>query len=229
MPRARKTPSPTPDAQSYRYPDADLPARPEIGAQAHFKKAKPPATYRFDSSLAPELNWDGQNPAREAGEAQLSVASHQLSVIQSALAKLLEKTTDPGDLVLDPTCGSGTTAYVAEQWGRRWITCDTSRVPLALARQRLLTATFDYYKIRPVGADVRRLTSRLSVKEIHNAENPRECWTEAGSVSLCWGRWRAGAPFMQISGREAPVPRDVRIPHEGPVVLDDHFGRIAHL
>ncbi len=45
-------------------------------------------------------------------------------------------TTDPGDLVLDPTCGSGTTAYVAEQWGRRWITIDTSRVPLALARQR---------------------------------------------------------------------------------------------
>ena len=48
-------------------------------------------------------------------------------------------TTDPGDLVLDPTCGSGTTAAVAEQWGRRWITVDTSRVALALARQRLLT------------------------------------------------------------------------------------------
>ncbi len=55
-------------------------------------------------------------------------------------------TTDPGDLVLDPTCGSGTTAYVAEQWGRRWITMDTSRVALALARQRLLTAKFDYYE-----------------------------------------------------------------------------------
>src|SRR3989338_11022058 len=49
--------------------------------------------------------------------------------------------TDPGDLIFDPTCGGGTTAYVAEQWGRRWITIDTSRVPLALARQRLLTAT----------------------------------------------------------------------------------------
>jgi DNA methylase len=48
-------------------------------------------------------------------------------------------TTDPGDLVFDPTCGSGTTAYAAEQWGRRWITCDTSRVALALARQRLMT------------------------------------------------------------------------------------------
>lgn len=56
-------------------------------------------------------------------------------------------TTDPGDLVLDITCGSGTTAYVAEQWGRRWITCDTSRVAITLAKQRLMTATFDYYKL----------------------------------------------------------------------------------
>lgn len=56
-------------------------------------------------------------------------------------------TTDPGDLVLDPTCGSGTTAFVAEKWGRRWITCDTSRVAIAIAKQRLMTATFDYYEL----------------------------------------------------------------------------------
>ena len=58
-------------------------------------------------------------------------------VVQTALKfiqRCLLMTTDPGDLVLDPTCGSGSTAYVAEQWGRRWITCDTSRVSLALAR-----------------------------------------------------------------------------------------------
>jgi adenine-specific DNA-methyltransferase len=54
-------------------------------------------------------------------------------------------TTDPGDLVLDPTCGSGTTAYVAEQWGRRWITIDTSRVAIALARTRLMAGRFPYY------------------------------------------------------------------------------------
>jgi len=54
-------------------------------------------------------------------------------------------TTDPGDLVLDPTCGSGTMAYVAEQWGRRWITCDTSRVAIALARTRLMSGRFPYY------------------------------------------------------------------------------------
>jgi adenine-specific DNA-methyltransferase len=62
-------------------------------------------------------------------------------------------TTDPGDLVLDPTCGSGTTAYVAEQWGRRWITIDTSRVALALARTRLMSARLPYYALldSPVG------------------------------------------------------------------------------
>lgn len=57
-------------------------------------------------------------------------------------------TTDPGDLVLDPTCGSGTTATVAEKWGRRWITCDTSRVAITLAKQRLMTASFDYYELQ---------------------------------------------------------------------------------
>lgn len=67
-------------------------------------------------------------------------------------SKVIERcmlmTTDPGDLVLDPTCGSGTTAFVAEKWGRRWITCDTSRVAITLAKQRLMTASFDYFRLR---------------------------------------------------------------------------------
>ena len=63
------------------------------------------------------------------------------------IERCLLMTTDPGDLVFDPTCGSGTTAYVAEQWGRRWITCDTSRVAISLAKQRLMTALFDYYQL----------------------------------------------------------------------------------
>ncbi|WP_235815616.1 site-specific DNA-methyltransferase [Cypionkella psychrotolerans] len=61
------------------------------------------------------------------------------------VARCIQMATDPGDLVLDPTCGSGTTAYVAEQWGRRWITIDTSRVAIALARSRLMGARFPYY------------------------------------------------------------------------------------
>jgi adenine-specific DNA-methyltransferase len=64
------------------------------------------------------------------------------------IQRCLLLTTDPGDLVFDPTCGSGTTAYVAEQWGRRWITCDTSRVAVTLARQRLMTAVYNYYRLR---------------------------------------------------------------------------------
>ena len=71
-------------------------------------------------------------------------------VVQTS-EKIVERcmlmTTDPGDLVFDPTCGSGTTANVAEQWGRRWITCDTSRVAVTLAKQRLMTGLFDYYKL----------------------------------------------------------------------------------
>ncbi len=72
-----------------------------------------------------------------------------LTYVVETSTKVIERcllaTTDPGDLVLDPTCGSGTTAYVSEQWGRRWITCDTSRVALALARTRLMSAKYLYY------------------------------------------------------------------------------------
>ena len=64
-----------------------------------------------------------------------------------AIQRCMLMTTDPGDLVVDITCGSGTTAYVAEQFGRRWITCDTSRVALTLAKQRLMTTSFEYYKL----------------------------------------------------------------------------------
>ena len=75
-------------------------------------------------------------------------ADPKVYVVQTSnrvVERCMLMTTDPGDLVLDPTCGSGTTAYVAEQWGRRWITVDTSRVALALARTRLMCARFPYY------------------------------------------------------------------------------------
>ena len=79
---------------------------------------------------------------------QSGFGDEKLYVVQTA-SKVIERcilmTSDPGDLVLDPTCGSGTTAYVAEQWGRRWITIDTSRVALALARARIMGARYPYY------------------------------------------------------------------------------------
>ncbi|CEG09703.1 Modification methylase DpnIIB [Afipia felis] len=78
-------------------------------------------------------------------------ADPKVYVVQTSnkiIERCLLMTTDPGDLVLDPTCGSGTTAFVAEKWGRRWIICDTSRVAISLAKQRLMTASFDYYTLR---------------------------------------------------------------------------------
>jgi len=121
-------------------------------------------------------------------------AAHKLYVVQTNLAvvqRCILMTTDPGDLVLDPTCGSGTTAYVAEQWGRRWITVDVSRVPLALARQRLLTATFPWYELNdedrgPVGGfvykrkqnkkgeEVGGIVPHVTLKSIANNEPPSE-------------------------------------------------------
>lgn len=77
-----------------------------------------------------------------------SFTDDKIYVVQSGtktIARCILMATDPGDLVLDPTCGSGTTAYVAEQWGRRWITIDTSRVALALARARIMGARYPYY------------------------------------------------------------------------------------
>jgi adenine-specific DNA-methyltransferase len=71
--------------------------------------------------------------------------SYVVQTSRKVIERCLLMTTDPGDLVLDPTCGSGTTAFVAEQWGRRWITIDTSRVAIALARTRLMAAKFPYY------------------------------------------------------------------------------------
>ena len=83
--------------------------------------------------------------------------------------------TDPSDIVFDPTCGSGTTSYVAEQWGRRWITCDTSRVAIALAKQRLMTSYFDHYQLahptEGVGSGfVYRKVPHITIKSISNNE-----------------------------------------------------------
>lgn len=95
-------------------------------------------------------------PAMAVGNVWSDMASgdnqtlKKMYVVQT-LPKVIERcmlmTTDPGDLVFDPTCGSGTTAFVAEKWGRRWITCDTSRVAVTLAKQRLMTASFDYFEL----------------------------------------------------------------------------------
>ena len=97
--------------------------------------------YLDDFSVRPIHNLWQDTPFTSRSEDKLYVVQTAAKVIQRCLLM----TTDPGDLVLDPTCGSGTTAYVAELWGRRWITIDTSRVALALARARIMGARYPFY------------------------------------------------------------------------------------
>ena len=95
------------------------------------------------------------------------------------ITRCLLMTTDPGDIVFDPTCGSGTTAYVAEKWGRRWITCDTSRVAITLAKQRLMTSVFDYYKLKNQDEGISsgfqyKTVPHVTLKSIAKNETPKK-------------------------------------------------------
>ena len=142
------------------------------------------------------LKYMNDLPATELGNlwSDTGGESDKKYVVQTS-SKVIQRcilmTTDPGDLVLDPTCGSGTTAVVAEQWGRRWITTDVSRVPLSLARQRLLTATYSYYTLKDAqrgpgggfvyarkqnkkGEEVGGIVPHITLKSIANNEPPAE-------------------------------------------------------
>lgn len=111
-------------------------------------------------------NWLDTRWGFDAGEKVYSVQTNT-----KVIERCILMTTDPGDMVFDPTCGSGTTAYCAEKWGRRWITCDTSRVALAIARQRLMTAKFDYYELRdpergPAGGFIYETVPHITLESI---------------------------------------------------------------
>jgi adenine-specific DNA-methyltransferase len=133
---------------------------PEVGLA---RVARAEHVFPIGNDVAFKLFWDF-NPSKSQSNLWTDTQSggfndEKVYVVQT-VTKVIERcllmTTDPGDLVLDPTCGSGTTAHVAEQWGRRWITCDTSRVALSLARQRLMTAKFDYYALRELNDEDRQ-------------------------------------------------------------------------
>ncbi|MEK7448007.1 MAG: DNA methyltransferase, partial [Planctomycetota bacterium] len=119
-------------------------------------------------------------PVNNVWAEQLS-EQNKIFVVQTSV-KVIERcvlmTSDPGDLVLDPTCGSGTSAYVAEQWGRRWITIDTSRVALALARTRLMSATYPYYLLQEEN-NIRtgfkyKTVPHITLKSLANDEPPKQ-------------------------------------------------------
>lgn len=123
-------------------------------------------------------------------------------VVQTALKAIqrcLLMTTDPGDLVLDPTCGSGTTALVAEQWGRRWVTIDTSRVAMSIARERLLTSVFPYYELLDATRDVdggfkHKIVKRVMLQTLARGEQPVETVMVDQPV-VVKGKARVSGPF----------------------------------
>jgi adenine-specific DNA-methyltransferase len=163
--------------------------------------------FQDDFPVIPRNNvWADTAIAGFSGEEKAYVVQTAKKVIERCLLM----TTDPGDLVFDPTCGSGTTAYVAEQWGRRWITCDTSRVALTLARQRLMTAVFDYYELahpeEGVGSGFRYKTvPHITLKSIAN--NPE--------IDGIHARWQARLEpiraqlnaLLKQSWKEWQIPR----------------------
>ena len=173
-------------------------------------------------------------------------AADQLYVVETrpkVIERCLLMTTDPGDLVLDPTCGSGTTAYVAEQWGRRWITIDTSRVALALARARIMGARYPWYLLAdspqgqrkeaeltgrapaetPTGGDVRQgfVYERVPHVTLKSIANNAE-------IDAIWEKWRetleplrsqlsvACGRWSVVSGEDDRPLEEWEIPRERP-------------
>lgn len=156
-------------------------------------------------------------------EARIYVVQTGVKVV----TRCLLMTTDPGDLVLDPTCGSGTTAYVAEHWGRRWITCDTSRVAVTLAKQRLLSATYSYYDLaRPdegVGSGFRYKTFLHNKLELIANDEPPVQETLYDQPNIDSSKARVSGPFT-VEAVPAPVVKPLS-EVEPDVPADDSVAR----
>ena len=171
--------------------------------------------YEDDYPVMPLVNnWD---------DTVIGTFSQKYYVVQTGelpILRCLLMSTDPGDLVFDPTCGSGTAAYVAEQWGRRWITCDTSRVATTLAKQRLMTANFDYYKLahpsEGVGSGFQYKTvPHITLKSIANNEPSAE-ETLFDQPLINRKKTRITGPFT-VEAVPAPVVKSIEeIENEAP-------------
>jgi adenine-specific DNA-methyltransferase len=156
--------------------------------------------------------WDGLGGAADP----IYVVQTNEEVVQRCILM----TTDPGDLVLDPTCGSGTTAHVAEQWGRRWITSDTSRIALNIAKTRLMTATYPWYTLEDtVGADIRhgfkyKKVPHVTLKSIANGEPP-ETETLFDQPEIDRKKLRVAGPFTveTLQGFEPMPPEALATAH----------------
>ena len=166
-------------------------------------------------------NWIDTGTGSQTGGREYVVQTSS-KVIQRCILM----TTDPGDLVLDPTCGSGTTAHVAEQWGRRWITTDTSRIALNIAKTRLMTAVFPYYKLYDeAGEDIRqgfayKTVPHVTLRSIANDEPPAE-ETLYDKPMEDKKKLRVSGPFtVETLQNFEPVPPeelDVAVPASGEI------------
>ncbi len=159
----------------------------------------------------------GQTPRSNIwlGMGERGFTGKKIYVVQTAaeaIERCLLMTTDPGDLVLDPTCGSGTTAFVAEKWGRRWITCDTSRVAVTLAKQRLMTASYDYFELRYPheglkGGFIYKTVPHVTLKSIANNPDIDEIYERMHpAVTQALG---------ELNGALSPSPQPSPIKGEG--------------
>lgn len=232
----------------------------DCGENRHWKTKNPDGLDRLAKArrligLATQLNYiryfedfpatPVTNNWSDTGSAGFSSSDPKVYVVQTdnlIAQRCVLMTTDPGDLVLDITCGSGTTAFVAEQWGRRWITCDTSRVALTLAKQRLMTAVFDYYQLAHEAEGVDsgfryKTVPHVTLKSIANTEPPvPETLYDQPLVDN--SKTRVTGPFTveavpapmvkslaEISGEEtaAPMPADESVSRSGETVRQDEL------
>ncbi|MGC2170951.1 MAG: DNA methyltransferase [Candidatus Sulfotelmatobacter sp.] len=196
--------------------------------------------YLEDFPVFPINNkWD------DVGASFMADKIYVVQTVSKVVQRAVLMTTDPGDLVLDPTCGSGTTAYVAEQWGRRWMTCDTSRVAITLAKQRLMAADFDYYELahpdEGVGSGFHyKNVPHVTLKSIANNPEIREGMTReqigaavahyAEQETLCdqpyldKSRIRVTGPFT-VEAVPAPTVKSLDEIEGPPLIADASIAR----
>lgn len=196
-------------------------------------------------------------PAYEISNVWSDVAgtSEKVYVVQTAVSvvqRCMLMTTDPGDLVLDPTCGSGTTAFVAEKWGRRWITCDTSRVAVTLAKQRLMTASFDYYALKYPheglrGGFIYKTVPHVTLKSIANNPDIDTLWdkhqptvdaalakinaalkaAKAPAFTVNEGGWKGKTVDFTASGKTRTLPSGETVPADALLEWEVPFDKPA--
>ena len=184
-----------PPMRSWRYaPDGFL--RLIRASRIHADRTALRTVYYHGDYPASEISnsWADTGPEVEK--------SYVVQTSRSPVQRCILMTTDPGDLVLDPTCGSGTTAYVAEQWGRRWITVDTSRVALALARARVMGARFAWWRVKSeagVESEEWRVESKDDADAGSASHSPLSTNHSPGAVASEEGRVESSEPSANHS------------------------------